>query len=104
MWCWEERKPTCKVFLLKGEWMTCKKNQGIQNCAPRNALLLARIVKVSSTEQIFCQDQEGISRVPNRDGPVPDQLRKGADSPAFVGSRHEGNVGRTRGVLARQLL
>src|SRR5258708_23989985 len=90
----EERKPAGDVLFGEREGLSRKQNEWIKNRAPRDPLVVERVIEMASADWVFGQDQRAAVRVPEGKCPVPNELGKAIGSPFLIGCRDDGNIGR----------
>src|SRR5580698_5582510 len=61
----EERKPTGNILLVKFDGLSPEQNKRIENAAPGYLFLIQGIVKWTSADGVFSQDQGTVVRIPN---------------------------------------
>src|SRR6266481_7318604 len=88
----EEREPAGDVLFAEREGFSREEDEGIEDGAPRDVLVVERIVEMACADGVFGKYQGASVWVPDRESPVANQHGEAIAAPVFVSAGDDGSV------------
>src|SRR5260370_26552210 len=88
----KEREPTGDVLFAEREGLSGKQDEWIKNGAPRDLILIERVVQMARADGIFGEGQRAGVRFPEGEGPVTNEHGEAIATPVFVSRRDDLNI------------
>src|SRR2546430_285645 len=86
-------EPASNVLFADRESFSGKPDEWIEDGAPRDLVVVERVVEMMRADWVLGQEQRAVDRIPNGKCPIADEFGKAVGAPLFVGRCDDGNVG-----------
>src|SRR5260370_18797985 len=98
----KEREPAGDVLFAEREGLSGKQDERIKNGAPRDLILIERVVQMARADRVFREDQRARVCIPDGKSPITNELAKAIRPPVLVSRCYDGHVRGANGQDIRQ--